>query len=108
MPLPKKNHGSESNKNTQFLRTVISSESIHMDGQHLVTQPTRVHTTAQSVAMFASEEPLLMLITRLASMLDSKFPELMLRSCQANGNFRLDLALELNKVTTFGPLDISS
>ena len=107
-PPPKKFHGLVLSKNTQFLRTTPNSRFNHMDGQTLATQPTRAHTTAQSVVTSASEEPSLMLTTKHAFTLDLRFLEQMLRSCPANGNFRLDHVLVLNKVTTYGPQDIFS
>jgi len=79
-----------------------------MDGQSLVTQDHKDHTIAQLAVMCASEEPSLMHITRRAYMLDSKYQELIPKSCQDNGSSRLDLALVLRWVITFRLVGISS
>ena len=52
------------------------------------------------------EETLPMLITNAVYMLESRFREQTLKFFLDNGNSKLDHALELNKETTFGLLDI--
>lgn len=52
------------------------------------------------------EETSLMLITNVAYMQELKFQVQMLKFFLDNGNSKLDHALELNKETTFGLLDI--
>lgn len=66
-----------------------------MDGQHQDTQDLKAHITVQLEEMFASEELLLMLITKPVYSLVSLSQELTLRSCQDNGSSRLVLVLEL-------------
>ena len=102
----KKNHGTESSKNTLFLKLMINSTLTLMDGHMQVTQVHRDHTIAPLAPMFASEEPSVTLTTKLAYMLESLFPELMLKLCQDNGNSKLDHVSALTKVTTFTWLDI--
>lgn len=78
-----------------------------MDGQTLVSQELKDLTIAQLEEMSTLEETLLMLITNVAYMQESKSQEQMLKFFQDNGNSKLDLALVLNKETTFGLPDIS-
>jgi hypothetical protein len=66
-----------------------------MDGQKMDIQVAKVHTIAQLVEMSLLEEMSLMLTTNAVFMLESKSRERMLRSCQDNGNSKLDLALGL-------------
>jgi hypothetical protein len=56
--------------------------------------------------MLILEELLLMLIINVVYMLELKFLELTLKYSQDNGNFKLDLALELSKEIIYGQLDI--
>jgi len=78
----------------------------HMDGQIMVSQETKDHIIAQLEEMFALEELLWMLIWKHACMLELKSQELMLKSCQVNGNSKLDHALELKKEIIYGWQDI--
>lgn len=79
-------------RNTLFLPTETNSTLTHMDGLHQDIQDLKDHTTALLVEMSALEEPLLMLTTKHAYMLVSQFLEQTLKSCQDNGNSKLDLA----------------
>ena len=100
MPTLMKSHGTESSKNIPFLPRTIDSLLSHSDGHQMDTQETKDHTTAVLEETLLLEELLLMLITNAASMLASKFQELMLRSCQDNGNIKLVQPLVSNVVTT--------
>jgi hypothetical protein len=78
-----------------------------MDGLTLDFQETKDLIIVQLEEMSTLEDKLPMLIINVVYMLESKSQELTLRSFQVNGNSKLDHALELNKETTFGLLDIS-
>jgi hypothetical protein len=101
-----KNHGMESSKNILFYKLKTDSQLDHMDGQTLDIQELKDLSIAQLEVTFALEELLLMLISKHAFLLESTSQELMLRSCQVNGNFKLDHALEFNLEIICGLPDI--
>ena len=103
-----KSHGMELSKNTLFLLLKIDLLPDLMDGQMQVIQDNKVHFIVQLEEMFALEEQLLTHITNVAYMQDWKFQELTQKSCQDNGNFKLDQLLELKPVTISGLPDIFS
>ena len=74
-----KNHGMESSKSTPYLNKKTDSLLIHMDGQTLDIQETRVLIIAQWEVMCALEEQLQMPITNAVFMLELIFQEQMLR-----------------------------
>ena len=73
-----------------------------MDGQPLAILDLKDHTTVQLDPMYALEERLQMLIIKLVSMQVSIFQVQMLKSCQVNGNSKLDLVQVLKWVIIFG------
>jgi hypothetical protein len=77
-----------------------------MAGHLVVIQELKALTIAQSVAMFALEELFQMLISNVVFMLDLTYPELMLRSCQVNGNIKLAHVREFKLEITCGLQDI--
>lgn len=102
----KNSHGSVLSKNIFCSNKAIIFRLVHMDGQILVSQETKDLIIAQSEVMLTLEETLLMLITNVVCMLESRSQELMLRYSLDNGNSKLDHVSELNKETIFGLLDI--
>jgi hypothetical protein len=68
----------------------------------MVTLVHKVHTIAQSVQTSLSDALLLMLTIRPVSLPVSTYLELMLRSCLANGNTKLDLASVFQLEINFG------
>ena len=94
-----RSHGSESNKNIPSWPRTVDSPLDHSDGQQMDTQDLKDHTTAQLVETLPLVEPSTMPITSAAFMLDSTFLELMLKSCQDNGNSRSVHAQVLSKET---------
>jgi len=79
-----------------------------MDGHKLGSQVIKAHTTALSEAMSALEEPLPMLTTNAAFMQVLTSQEQTPKSCQVNGNTKLDPAYQLKSEITSGWQDISS
>merc|ERR1712147_520067 len=61
MPIQVSSHGSESSRNTPSCKIIPNSKLTHTDGHPAATHLIRDHTIALLVAMFASEEQLLML-----------------------------------------------
>lgn len=107
--MPKeKNHGTELSKNTLFYKLKTDSQPDLTDGQMLDIQEPKDHFIALLEVTFASEEQLPMLILKLAFLLESTSQELTPKSCQDNGNSRLDHVLELNQEITCGLLDSCS
>jgi hypothetical protein len=81
-----KSHGMELSKNILFYKLKTDSQQDLTDGQTLDIQELKDHSIALLEVMFALEEQLLMLILKLAFMLELISQELTPKSCQDNGN----------------------
>ena len=99
-----KSHGTVFNKNILFFKNAIVLQFILSDGLQVVTQLLRDLTTALLGVMLLLVALLLMLITKPVFMLELKFLEQMLRSCQVTGNSESDIVQVSNLKTTSGSL----